>query len=79
MADPDAIEIGDNTIGGNLACTGNTNAVPRSAAVWDTSDTTNKLFPRQFKPNKVKGARSGQCLTSTATTAAGANKGAHPF
>ncbi|MGH2915450.1 MAG: hypothetical protein ACRDMX_10720 [Solirubrobacteraceae bacterium] len=66
MADPDAIEIGSNRIAGNLACTGNTNAVPISAVVWDSNETNpapGHLFPRQPDPNKVGGARSGQCVT----------------
>jgi hypothetical protein len=72
MGDPDAIEIGDNHIAGNLACTGNTNVVPISAAVWDTSDITDALYPRVLKPNTVKGKRSGQCVRSTPTTMGGA-------
>jgi hypothetical protein len=73
MADPDAIEIGTNTIAGNLACTGNTNAVPASVAVWDTVDTSpsGALYPRAFVPNKVKGKRSGQCVRSTPTKQGG--------
>ena len=73
MADPDAIEVGHNLINGNLRCTGNTNAVPASAAVWDTSDVTpGALYPRQYKPNLVfHGTRSGQCNNSTPTAAGG--------
>jgi hypothetical protein len=80
MADPDAIEIGANTIGGNLACSGNTNAVPSSAAVWDTTDISpNVTYPRAFKPNKVKGHRSGQCVKSTPTTMGGPYGAANTF
>jgi hypothetical protein len=73
MADPDAIEIGTNTIAGNLACTGNKNAVPSSAVVWDTVDTSpsGALYPRAYVPNKVKGKRSGQCVRSTPTKKGG--------
>jgi hypothetical protein len=73
MADPDAIEIGTNTIAHNLGCVGNTNAVPASVAVWDTVDTSpsGALYPRAFVPNKVKGLRGGQCVRSTPTTQGG--------
>ncbi|HEV3053157.1 MAG TPA: hypothetical protein VGX45_00770 [Solirubrobacteraceae bacterium] len=73
MADPDAIEIGHNLINGNLACSGNTNSVPASAAVWDTSDAApGALYPRVYKPNiVVHGTRSGQCNSSTPVTAGG--------
>jgi hypothetical protein len=73
MADPDAIEVGHNLVNGNLSCSGNSNSVPASAAVWDTSDISpGALYPRQYKPNiVVHGTRSGQCNSSTPTTAGG--------
>jgi hypothetical protein len=73
MADPDAIEVGNNLVNGNLSCAGNTNSVPASAAVWDTSDVSpGALYPRKYKPNiVVHGTRSGQCNSSTPTTAGG--------
>jgi len=75
MADPDAIEIGNNVIKGNMACSGNTNAVPASAAVWDSSEANpnnGSFFPRIANPNTVKGTRSGQCSRSTPLTMGGA-------
>ena len=54
LADPDAIEIISNTIGGNLACSDN-------SMVWDSADAGNDLFPRIWLPNTVGGTRSGQC------------------
>jgi hypothetical protein len=74
MADPDAMEIGNNVIGGNLACNGNTNAVPASAAIWDSHEanaTNGTFYPRVAEPNTVKGERSGQCDKSTPLTAGG--------
>jgi hypothetical protein len=59
LADPDAIEIGTNTISGNLACTGN-------SMVWDTSEIKmGATYPRKRKPNTVHGKRSGQCKLSS--------------
>ncbi|MGH2888436.1 MAG: hypothetical protein ACRDNJ_02300, partial [Solirubrobacteraceae bacterium] len=72
LADPDAIEVGTNVIGGNLVCTGN-------SKVWDTNDVTGgKLYPRQFDPNTVRGRREGQCVRSSALTRGGPT-GRHPF
>lgn len=66
LADPDAIEVGTNRIGGKLACIGNT-------MVWDTVDSnpTGALYPRTLVANTVTGARSGQCVRSTPTTKGG--------
>lgn len=66
LADPDAIEVGTNKIGGKLACIGNTMA-------WDTVDSnpTGALYPRTLVANEVTGARSGQCVRSTPTTKGG--------
>ncbi len=74
MADPDAMEIGSNVINGNLSCSGNTNAVPVSAAVWDSHEangSNGSFFPRIAEPNAVKGTRSGQCNESTPLTMGG--------
>jgi hypothetical protein len=73
MADPDAMEIGNNVINGNLACTGNTNAVPGSAAVWDSHELipNGPFYPRAAEPNTVKGNRSGQCVTPPPLTMGG--------
>lgn len=74
MADPDAMEIGTNVIDGNLACTGNKNLVPASAAVWDSHEanaSNGSFFPRIAEPNTVKGKRSGQCNKSTPLTMGG--------
>ncbi len=69
--DPDAIEIGTNMIGGNLACSGN-------STVWDTTDLTNNLYPRQLDLNTVHGTRSGQCRRSSRLRASGLS-GQYPF
>ncbi len=74
MADPDAMEIEANVVNGNLACTGNTNAVPTSSAVWDSHEANpnnGSYFPRIADPNTVKGTRSGQCVTPTPLTLGG--------
>jgi hypothetical protein len=82
MADPDAMEIGTNTINGNLACSGNTNAVPASAAVWDSHEANpnnGSFYPRIAEPNTVKGTRSGQCNMSTPLTMGGPSGAAGTF
>jgi hypothetical protein len=82
MADPDAMEIGSDVIGGNLACKANTNLVPASSAVWDSHEANannGSFFPRVPEPNKVKGKRSGQCLRSTPTTQGGPSGAAGSF
>ncbi len=61
-ADPDAIEILSNVIGGNLSCQNN-------SMTWDNGDLSNNLFPRQPEPNTVHGRRSGQCVLSSPNTA----------
>jgi hypothetical protein len=74
MGDPDAMEIGNNVIVGNLACAGNTNVVPVSSAVWDSHEANpnnGSFFPRIAEPNSVKGTRSGQCNMSTPLTQGG--------
>ncbi|HZU40678.1 MAG TPA: hypothetical protein VE992_06485 [Solirubrobacteraceae bacterium] len=73
LQDPDAIEIIDNRIGGDLACTGN-------SMVWDSADIspTGALFPRQPEPNTVAGARLGQCVLASPATDGG-SPGPGPF
>jgi hypothetical protein len=61
LADPDAIEIIANNIGGNLACSGN-------SMTWDNADAGESLFPRIPEPNTVHGSRSGQCVLSSPNT-----------
>jgi len=61
LADPDAIEINDNHIAGDLACRGN-------SMVWDSADLTENLFPRQPQPNTVGGERHGQCVLNSPTS-----------
>lgn len=60
FADPDAIEIIANHIGGNLNCSGN-------SMVWDSADlsSTGALYPRLPEPNTVAGTRSGQCVLAS--------------
>lgn len=63
LADPDAIEIINNHIGGDLACMDN-------SRVWDSADisSTGSLYPRQPEPNTVGGARRGQCVLASPAT-----------
>jgi hypothetical protein len=72
LADKDAIEIGSNVIGGNLACSGN-------SMVWDTTELSpGSTFPRQVKLNTVRGKRSGDCMTESQRTKGGPT-GPNPF
>ena len=66
LADPDAIEVGANKIGGNLACIDNTMA-------WDTVDSNpaGTLYPRTLEANTVALKREGACVRSTPTTKGG--------
>lgn len=64
LADPDAIEVLSNTIGGNLSCRHN-------SALWDSAETGNGLFPRTATPNTVGGHRYGQCVLASRRTAGG--------
>ena len=65
QADPDAIEVELNHIGGNLSCSGN-------SMVWDSAEKKmNTTYPRKPGPNKVKGKRSGQCVTPPPLTKGG--------
>ena len=56
MGDPDAIEIGLNTINGGLACSGNALAFPGPGGV-----PTNSFDGSPPNPNIVNGSESGQC------------------
>jgi hypothetical protein len=60
LADPDAVEILDNTIMGNLVC-------QQNSMVWDSADIgeMGSLFPRVSEPNTVNGNRVGQCVTAS--------------
>jgi hypothetical protein len=62
LADPDAIEVLANHIGGDLVCKNN-------SRTWDNADLGSKLFPRQPQPNTVAGKRAGQCVLSSPNTA----------
>jgi hypothetical protein len=57
LADPDAIEILSNQIGGNLLCQGN-------SMVWDSVELTEELFPREPEPNEAR-HRVGQCVLAS--------------
>jgi hypothetical protein len=71
LADPDAVEILDNTITHNIICRGN-------SMMWDSADTVEgSLYPRQWEPNRVGGRRAGQCVTAPALTEGGSSPG--PF
>jgi hypothetical protein len=71
LKDPDAIEIIDNHVGGDLACRDN-------SMVWDSAEAGAGLYPRQPEPNTVTGTRSGQCVLATPITDSG-NSGPGPF
>jgi hypothetical protein len=59
LADPDAVEILDNRIMGNLVC-------QQNSMVWDSADLSEtSLFPRLPEPNTVNGNRVGQCVTAS--------------
>jgi hypothetical protein len=70
LADPDAIEILDNDIGGNLVC-------EQNSMMWDSADITEELYPRQWEPNRVSGTRVGQCVVAPPLTPGGTSPG--PF
>jgi hypothetical protein len=82
LADPDAIEIIANHIGGNLSCTANAHppgSPPIAEPVWDSADVKQgTIFPRAPEPNKVGGKRSGQCKLASPTAPGGA-LGPGPF
>ncbi len=60
LADPDGVEIINNTVGGDLVCSHN-------SRVWDSVDAGAHLFPRIPEPNTVGGTRFGQCKLSSPT------------
>jgi hypothetical protein len=68
LADPDAVEILDNRIGGSLVCEGNSMA-------WDSADIGESLFPRVWEPNTVNGNRVGQCVIAPPLTEGGTSPG----
>lgn len=57
LADSDAIEVLDNTIGRNIVC-------QQNSMVWDSLDPTENLYPRVWQPNTVGGRRIGQCVVA---------------
>jgi hypothetical protein len=64
LADPDAIEILSNQIGGNLVC-------QKNSMVWDSNEVTEEtLFPREPDPNEAR-HRVGQCVLSSPLTEGG--------
>jgi hypothetical protein len=70
LADPDAIEILDNDIAGNIVC-------EKNSMTWDSADITEALYPRMWEPNRVSGKRVGQCVVAPPLTADGTSPG--PF
>jgi hypothetical protein len=70
LADPDAIEILDNDIGGNIVC-------EQNSMMWDSADLVEgSLYPRLWEPNRVSGTRVGQCVVAPPLTADGSSPGA---
>jgi hypothetical protein len=71
LADPSAATILSNTITGNLAC-------KKDSHVWDSSEITGELWPREPEPNTVDGQRSGECVLASPATEDG-EPGPGPF
>jgi hypothetical protein len=70
LADPDAIEILDNDIGGNIVC-------EQNSMMWDSADIVeDSLYPRLWEPNRVAGNRVGQCVVAAPLTPGGTSPGA---
>jgi len=69
LADPDAIEILDNDIGGNIVC-------EQNSMMWDSADITEALYPRFWEPDRVAGRRVGQCVVAPPLTPGGTSPGA---
>jgi len=69
LADPDAIEILDNDIAGNIVC-------EQNSMMWDSADITEALYPRLWEPNRVSGMRVGQCVVAPPLTPDGTSPGA---
>ncbi len=72
LGDPDAIEVLSNTIQMNLVCRHN------SPHLWDSSEKSKGLYPRQLHRNTVNGTRSGQCVKAGPLTKGGPPAGG-PF
>jgi hypothetical protein len=66
LADPDAAEILENHISGNLLC-------EQNSQVWDSFEAVpaGPLFPRVPDRNEVSGHRVGQCVLASAETEGG--------
>ena len=66
LADPDAIEILENHISGNLLC-------EQNSQVWDSFEAVpaGPLFPRVPDRNEVSGHRVGQCVLASPETEGG--------
>jgi hypothetical protein len=63
LANPDAIEVTSNHIGGNLVCFHNSH-------VWNSEGYhPTKAYPRLPERNTVSGVRAGQCSKATPTAA----------
>jgi hypothetical protein len=72
LADPDAVEILNNTVSGSLVCRSN-------SKVWDSTEASmGSLYPRIPEPNTVHGKRRGQCRLAS-PVAPGAPPGPGPF
>jgi hypothetical protein len=69
LADPDAIEILDNDIAGNIVC-------EQNSMMWDSADITEALYPRLWEPNRVSGKRVGECVVAPPLTLDGTSPGA---
>jgi hypothetical protein len=69
LADPDAIEILDNDIAGNIVC-------EQNSMMWDSADITEALYPRLWEQNRVSGMRVGQCVVAPPLTPDGTSPGA---
>jgi hypothetical protein len=69
LADPDAIEVLDNDIAGNIVC-------EQNSMMWDSADITEELYPRMWEPNRVSGKRVGQCVVAPPLTLDGTSPGA---
>ena len=69
LADPDAIEILDNDIAGNIVC-------EQNSMMWDSADISEELYPRLWEPNRVGGTRVGQCVVAPPLTPDGTSPGA---
>lgn len=65
LFDPDAIEILENQVTGNLRCREN-------SMVWNSEDEVEgQVFPRRPAPNRVGGRREGECVLASPTEEGG--------